>query len=52
MRELDCIFKVLYNLYISWENFQNCMVYKIYDLNVKNGNLGNFNGSGLFIAVN
>ena len=52
MRGLDCIFKVLYNLYISWENFHNGMVYKIYDLNVKNGNLGNFNVSGLFIAVN
>lgn len=52
MRGLDWIFKVLCNLYISWENFHNGMVYKIYDLNVKNGNLGNFNGSGLFIAVN
>ena len=29
MRGLDWIFKVLYNLYISWENFHNGMVYKI-----------------------
>ena len=52
LRGLDRIFKVLYKLYISRENFHNGMVYKIYDLKVKNGNLGNFNSSGLFIAVN
>lgn len=42
MRGLDCIFKVLYMLYIPWEIFHNGMVYKIYDLKVKMGNLGNY----------